>query len=474
MLKNLMLGVLLAGVSTVVNAQEKVLSSDDISQTEVSIYNQNLALIKDVRQAKLNVGVSKVAFEGVAQQMMPESVIISGEGIKVLEQNYEYDLLTPENILEGSVGKEVKTVITNPENGKQFFDKAKIVSNNYGNPVLQFSYGIETNYNGRLVFDKLPPNLRTKPTLAAKIACDKALNQPLQLAYLTSGLSWSANYVAELGEEGTMDLQGFVTLNNNSGADYKDAKVKLIVGEVNQVDNIKPRLMAGNMLMAKSVGAAADMAESASMPAMSLGDYYAYYLPQKTDILNKQSKQVSLMSADGVKISKKYKMVSPLYIAQGSQGASFEKKHPQLLYKLVNDEESKLGMPLPAGAIRFYMQGSDGSSEFVGASNLTQLAKGEKAELEVGQAFDIFAEGQIKKVQKLADKMFEAEMAIVFNNAKKTAEKVEFVQNFNGSVEVVSENLSSDSKQVNQLQWEVEIPAEGKTVLNYKVRISKE
>ena len=166
-------------------------------------------------------------------------------------------------------------------------------------------------------------------------------------------------------------------------------------------------------------------------------------------------------------------MVSPLYIAQGSQGASFEKKHPQLLYKLVNDEESKLGMPLPAGAIRFYMQGSDGSSEFVGASNLTQLAKGEKAELEVGQAFDIFAEGQIKKVQKLADKMFEAEMAIVFNNAKKTAEKVEFVQNFNGSVEVVSENLSSDSKQVNQLQWEVEIPAEGKTVLNYKVRISK-
>ena len=131
-------------------------------------------------------------------------------------------------------------------------------------------------------------------------------------------------------------------------------------------------------------------------------------------------------------------------------------------------------MPLPAGAIRFYMQGSDGSSEFVGASNLTQLAKGEKAELEVGQAFDIFAEGQIKKVQKLADKMFEAEMAIVFSNAKKTAEKVEFVQNFNGSVEVVSENLSSDSKQVNQLQWEVEIPAEGKTVLNYKVRISKE
>ncbi len=464
------------GAGNQVSANETTLKIQDDTAVEVSIYNQNLALIKDSRQVDLGIGRADVAFEGVASQMMPETAVINANGVKILEQNYEYDLLTPENILEESIGQEVTTVITNPETGKNVFDKATIINSNYGRPILKFSYGIESNFPGRLVYKDLPQNLRVKPTLAVALENVEAGGKTLNLTYLTQGLSWQANYVAELTADTTMDLQGWVTLNNQSGADYKNASVKLIAGEVNNVSAPRPVQMRQNLMMAKATGImAADTAiqERASLTAENLSEYYVYRLPQKTDIMDKQSKQVSLMDIKDVSFAKKYKLTSPLYLSLGSQDASFENAHPQLIYTLKNNEESHLGMPLPAGIIRFYNKDDSGASEFTGSANIRQLAKGETAELTVGQAFDVYANGQVKKMQKLSDKVFEAEVEVVFHNAKEAPQTVVFEQNFYASVDVISENMPSKSDKVRQLVWNVEVPGSEKTVLNFKVRMTR-
>ncbi len=468
-------GLSVWGMAGSASGEETVLKIQDDSAIEVSIYNQDLALIKDSRIVNLASGRSSIAFEGVASQMMPETAVVSADGVRVWEQNYEYDLLTPENILEESIGQEVKTVLTNPQDGKNVFDKAVVVNSNYGHPILKFNYGIETNFPGRVVFQSLPQNLRVKPTLAVELESEQATDKSLNLTYLTRGLSWQANYVAELSGENKMDLQGWVTLNNQSGADYKKAAVKLIAGEVNNVSVPRPMQMRQNVMMAKAAGAMMDAAvtEAVSVESESLSEYYVYRLPFQTDIMDKQSKQVSLMDVKEVTFEQKYKLVSPLYLSFGVQETSFDNMHPQLIYTLENNEDSHLGMPLPAGIIRFYSKDSNGASEFVGASRLRQLAKGEKAELTVGRSFDIYAEGKVKKVQKLSDKIFEAEVDVTFHNAKNVSQVVQFEQNFNASVEVVSENMVSRSDKVRQLLWDVDVPAEGKTVLNFKVRMTR-
>lgn len=454
-------------------AAEITLKPDNNAGMAVSIYNQNLALIKDSRRVDLKSGEAKVAFEGVAQQMKPETALLKAPGVKVLEQNYEYDLLTPVNILEESVGQKVMTVTTNPANGQNMFDKADIISSNYGNPLLKFSYGIEANFPGRLVYENLPENLRVKPTLVVKLDNQNDGSKDLTLNYLTNGLSWQANYVAEITSDSQMDLQGWVTLNNQSGADYKDAEVQLIAGDVKQENgNVRPQ-PRNLMMAAKSVSFdAAGAAESASLPAENLGEYYVYSLPFKTDIMDKQSKQVSLMDLKGVEFEQSYRLTSPLNVSSTYASGDFERLHPSTVYKLTNSEENKLGLPMPSGVVRFYDKDGSGELQFIGAADMAQLAKGEKAELAIGEAFDIYADGKITAQNKLSEKMAENEVSVTFHNAKGRDAAVEFVQTFYYQTEIVSESLPSDRSKARTFKWLVNVPAGGETTLTYKVRVT--
>ncbi len=460
--------------ATKVSAAEVVLDLQKQADMEVSIYNQNLALIRDNREIDLQKGGNEIAFEGVSQQMMPETALISGKDIRVLEQNYEFNLLTPENILQEFVGKEVKTVMLNPENGKNIFDKAVVVNSNYGNPILKFDYGIESNFPGRIVYDKLPENLRNKPTLSVRLVNETSELKTLNLAYLTRGLSWQVNYVAEPKDDDKLSLQGWVTLNNQSGADYKNAKVRLIAGNVNQVSAPRP-MVQNNMLMARKTTAMMTdsvSAESAGGVVENLSEYYLFNLPERTDIIDKQSKQISLFEFEDVSFEKKYKMHSQLSVGLGQSGSTFEKASPQMLYKLTNTKDKGMGMPLPAGIVRFYDK-NGGNSEFIGSANLPQLAVGEDNSLEIGQAFDIYASGKITKYRKLGEKEAESEVEISFHNAKKESVTVEFEQYFYSSAEIVSENISSVKDTPRQLKWFVEVPAEGEAQLKFKVKLTR-
>ena len=458
--------------SAAASAQDVSILQADTDKMSLSIYNQNLAMVRDSRRAFLPAGVFSAAFEGVASQMQPETALLQGEGLKVLEQNYEYDLLTPANILEEAVGKKVKTVTVNPSDGSNIFDEAVIVSSNYGQPILKFSYGVETAFPGRIVFETLPENLRIKPTLAARIENAAAGSKELSLSYLTGGINWTADYSAEIRPDYKMNLQGWVTLTNQSGADYKNAEVQLVAGEVNQVAPVRPRA-AANMLMAKSAAfdGVAESAASGSLQPQSFSGYYVYTLPEKTDVMDKQTKQVSLMNLSGVGYAEELKLVSPLTIGAGSNAGVFEKANPQMIYKIKNSPENNLGTPLPSGTVRFYTKQENGGLTFMGAAELPRLAVGEEAELSVGRAFDVYAGGKVVSMKKIADKLYAAEAEVTFGNASDKEQTVVFEQHFYNDAEVVSESLPSEKNRARVLSWTVKIPAGGQTVLTYKVNL---
>lgn len=463
-------------------------SVSESKNLEISIYNNNLALVKDTRDVHLQKGANNVAFEGVAAQIKPESVLFAGDGIGVKEYNYDYDLLTNQNIIEKSVGKTVKTVIQNPTTGENIFDKARIISANGGMPVLEFSYGIEPQFDGRLVFENLPENLHNKPTLAANITSVSDGVHELMLAYLTGGISWKTNYVANVNGADTLDLNGWVAINNRSGIDYKDAKVQLIAGDVNQVyDGGAARPMYATRMMAKAMVNDAAMIEGAGAAPQQISGYQLYTLPDKTDIKDNQTKQVILIEKNKVKYAKEGRLYSALYFGSDYQ-SSFEKLHPDMYYIMKNTDEDNLGLPLPAGVVRFYENDDNGSMQFIGENSIGHIAKGEKIELNLGSFFNIFADGKVLKVNKVSEKKiadivngcrkativrnYDAE--VTFNNGGKTAERIIFKQSINQNSKVISESIKGNLKDVNNYEWVINLAADSEAKLTFTVQTTSD
>ncbi len=274
---------------------------DDTAQqtVAVTIYNDNLALIKDQRQVTLEAGENRLAWRNVSVQIRPETALLketTGQiDLTLLEQNFDFDLLTPNSLLRKYVGREVQVIRTN-DAGERTSETATVLAVNEG-VVLRYEDRIETALVGHLAFPDVPENLRDQPTLVLHLNAARAGAGHLELSYLTGGLSWKADYVADLAPDGqTMDLNGWVTLTNSSGIVYRQAQVQLVAGEVNQVEEAMPMpAMARGMMMS----APADMPTEES-----LAEYHLYTLPRRTDILNQQTKQVALLSAPRVPLNR--------------------------------------------------------------------------------------------------------------------------------------------------------------------------
>ena len=471
-----------AGVAVlaVANAQaaENVLS-DEKADIKISIYNQDMALVKDNRPVNLTAGVNDIAFEGVATRIRPETALLFADGVRVLEQNYDYDLMNADNIVAKSVGQKVKTVTVNPADGKNIFDTATIVSANFGNPVLQFDYGIEANFPGRLVFEKMPAGLRSKPTLIAKVNSDAAASKDLSLAYLTNGIGWKTDYVAKVNGADKLDLTAWVTINNQSGADYKNAQIQLIAGEVNKVSEAAPvamRLMAKNAVMSDGIAEAAVAAEDVS-------GYYLYTLPARTDIKDNQTKQISLIEKTGVSFNKEAFLTSPLYFHPDST-AEFKQQHPQMIYVLNNVEADNLGIRLPAGIMRFYENDSNGNLQFIGEDSISHTAKGEELRLNLGEFFNIYANGKIASVKKLSEEktptanincqmlntFYEYQVEVSFHNGGNNAETAVFKQNLPQDAAITAANIAGTAENARVQKWQFTVPANGQTELTYTVK----
>lgn len=477
--------LLLAGTFLSGNAlaDEQILLKSNNSKLTLSIYNQDLALVKDIRQADIKAGTSEIVFDGVAQQIQPETAMLYGQDIKVLEQNYSYNVITYENLVNQSVGQEVTTVRQNPQTGENIFEKAYLIGSTYGQPVLKFPYGIETNFSGHIVFDKIPAGVSDKPTLTAKINNKKSGAKNLFLAYLTGGLSWKTDYVATINNKNQLDLTGWVTINNNTGVDYNNAKIQLIAGEVNAVrDVVKPRMMMAKMSMAVMN----DSVESAGLGSVTpeqISNYELYTIPAITSIKDKQTKQIGLIEKSGVKYAKEFNFNSPLYFGGNYE---FEKMHPEITYVLENNKTSNLGISLPAGTMRFYENDKNGSLQFIGSANIGNTAKEEKLRLNLGQAFNLTIAGKISKVsekeieRKPQNKCYNVKVLKTYtaettiSNADTDANSVIISQSFPDTAKLLKESHKGTLKNASTKQWTVSVPANGKTTLSFTVQIPQD
>ncbi|MBR2137471.1 MAG: hypothetical protein IJ852_05920 [Alphaproteobacteria bacterium] len=460
---------------------EPILLKNNTGNLSLSIYNQNLALVKDTRSAELKNGANEIIFDGVAQQIQPETALIYGNDIVVDEQNYNYNLISYDNMIKQNIGREVTTVRENPTTGENIYERAVINGYANGQLILRFPYGIDTQFPGRIVFNEIPADLSNKPTLAAKINAGKGGFQNLNLAYLTDGVSWKTDYVANVMAPDRLDLTGWVTITNESGIDYEKAKIQLIAGDVNIVrQNIRPQ-MATMKLMAFS----ADMAErnAAGIAApQSLNSYELYTLPKITSIKDKQTKQIALLERKNVLYKKEYEATSPFHFYNEMEKDEFEKIHPQITYVMNNTAKSNLGISLPSGTVRFYQNDKTGNLQFIGAANIDHTAKEDTLRLALGDAFNISLSGKILhiKTEELSKnplpnncqnvkvkKTFDVEMTV--NNAEPNDNVVALTQYLPKDFTLVKENMSGEMKNATTRVWNIKAPKSSKATLTYTI-----
>ncbi len=471
---NLVLAGLLASSHAVLAASidETVTTAADQKSIAVTIYNDNLALVKDARQVGLDSELNRLAWRGVSAQMRPETAqlrnLTTPQGFRLQEQNFDFDLLTPQTLLEKYLGKEVTVINVNPATGEETRETAKVLATN-GGVVLRFDDRIETGVPGRLAYAGVPDNLRDKPTLVVSLINPMAGLQNLELSYLTGGLSWRADYVAELNErDDQLDLNGWVTLTNRSGATYPNAKLQLVAGDLNLVRDAQPATRE-MMTMAAKVAEAADMQQE------SLFEYHLYTLQRPTTLAENQTKQVALMSASRVPVDKEFLLQGANYYYSGQYGELGQKMKVGVFVEFRNKGEG-LGIPLPKGVLRLYKKDSQGNAQFVGEDRVDHTPKNETVRLKLGEAFDLTADKKQTDFQKLAgtgryNYVFESAYQIVLKNAKTEAVTVTVREPMPGDWTMVSESLPHTKAASGTAEWKVKVPAEGSTTLTYRVRV---
>lgn len=446
-------------------ADEKDLTLDDQTGVNVTIYNQDLALVRDLRSVDLVKGENDIAFIDVSAQIRPQTALIKAPGarIDVLEQNFDFDLLTPEKLLEKSVGSMVRVITVDPESGDETVQDAKVLSVANG-VVLQIGDRIETQPPGRIVFSEVPPNLRSRPTLVTKLSSDVEGKQPVELDYLTGGLGWSADYVAELTpDESRIDLKGWVTLTNTSGTSYRNAKLQLVAGEVHQVTeeiNAQMRVMTTG-----------EAAPAAAMQEQPMFEYHLYTLARPTTIAENQTKQVELLSAQSIPVNKEYRFTNVANFYNEEAGEP-QRVNADVRLHFDNREDSGLGIPLPKGIVRVYKADADGQTIFVGEDSIKHTPKNESVDLMLGQAFDITARGRQTDFNKISDQVYESSYEIDFKNAKTDPVSVTLAESMPGDWRILEESATHDKPDSATASWKIAIPAEGSAKLTYSVRVT--
>ena len=371
-----------------------------------------------------------------------------------------------------SRGENVRVARVNPATGNETIEDAKVLAAN-GGVVLQIGNRIETGLPGRIIYDNVPANLRDRPTLVTKINNNTPGEQVLELSYLSDGLNWKADYVAELNDkDSALDLSGWVTLTNTSGTSYNNARLQLVAGDVNRVYTAP--MSVGK---ARRTEMADSAAEAKNMSEQSLMEYHLYTLDRPTTIAENQTKQVALLNGNNVPVKKELVLHGADYYYYSSYGDLGQKMKVGVFVQFENREANHLGMPIPKGTIRVYKKDAAGNAQFVGEDNIDHTPKNETVRLKLGESFDVTADKKQTDF-KINDtsigskkRIYESAYEITLKNAKSEASTVIVQEPIPGDWNMVNENYKSTKATSNTALWKIEIPAEGKVTLNYRVQV---
>ena len=450
------------------SAAHRISEGTDRRGVSITVYNSDFGLVREVRQLSgLPNGQVALEFRDVASTIQPETVAVKplkGARVRVLEQNYRFDLLTPETLLEKYVGRSVRAYRYHEATGKEDVADAKLLSVANG-PILQIGSEITFNYPGRLAFKELPPNLIAKPTLVWLVESGSP-DPMLEVSYLAQQLSWSADYVLVLDEaEKQAGLVGWVTLVNNSGASYRGASLQLVAGDVHRVEPV------ANYAPAKSRMAAEAAPMQQQFHEEGLLEYHLYTLQRPTDVLDKEQKQVTLLEASAVGIDKKLIFAGEQDWYQSQYGELVQNQKVSVYLDFPNSEQNHLGMPLPKGTLRVYKADKSGGKQFVGEDAIDHTPRDEKVRIKVGEAFDVVADRKQTSWSSLGNCSSESAWQVDLRNHKDEDVKVEVREPAGGDWTIVNSSLPAQRDDARSFHFDVSVPKRGATKVTYRVRV---
>jgi hypothetical protein len=447
--------------------KSKVSGDADRKQVSITVYNQGFGLVRELRElADLGTGQVALEFRDVASTIQPETVAVkaAGGGLRVLEQNYRFDLLTPETLLNKYVGRNVRAHRYHEATGREDVVEAKLLSVANG-PVLQIGKDITFNYPGRLSFPELPPDLIAKPTLVWLVD-SKQPKQSVEVSYIAREMSWEADYVFVVNDTDTKgDLVGWVTLRNETGASYKNAELKLVAGDVNRVQE-QP---LGRVARMKKAEVAADEAEG--FKEEGLFEYHLYTLGRPTTVLDNEQKQVTLLEAQNIGVTKKLIFFGQQYWFRGQFGEIAKNQKVGVFLDFQNTEANRLGMPLPKGTLRVYKADKSGAKQFVGEDSIDHTPRDEKISVKLGEAFDVVADRKQMEWRAFGNCTSESSWQIELRNHKDQAVSVEIREPAGGDWTIVESSHPAKKEDQNTFTFTVNVPQRGATKVSYRVRV---
>jgi hypothetical protein len=462
----------------------------------VTIYNNDLALIQDVRTLDIAAGRSRIEFPDVSSRIRPETLSFVAGGAAIAEQNFDFDLLSPGSLMEKAIGQTITLVRTNPATGAETRERATVLST-AGGVVVRVGDHIEVLRDDglpvRAIFDRVPPNLRARPTLSVTVQSDRAGPRPASIRYLTPGLGWAADYVALFDEtRGVIDMQGWVTLTNQTGTSFVDALTVLVAGSPMVTTGNNNYDGSYNQYNRQPVQPGMVRAGTEKTNRGQLGDYYLYPIAGRTTIANAQTKQVGFLDVAGVAARKVYGRTidwmqndtAPVNVAS------------QIAFS--TSRAGGLGDALPAGTVRFYQRDSKGTPQFIGESPIGHTPTGSEMLLTTGAAFDIFVQATVVKREEITSAEWETTaryrvlrdgviitqvdvdrpktfyrttLRYKLTNAKSQPVTVSLVQGgldrgwWSLDYRVVSETVPGEQVNSDRRKWQVPVPANGATEL---------
>src|ERR1044071_2138040 len=468
--------VMVSALATATFAQtsEQTTTARDRQSVNITVYNSNLGLVRETRKLTLPSGRIALRFADVTAQIRPETVHLASltapSALRILEQNYQYDLLNPAKLLDKFVGREITLVLRRYQNNTESFEpvQATLLANN-GGQVWRINGQIVINPTNiaEMRFPDLPKNLVATPTLVWDIENDETGAQTIEASYLTNGMNWRADYVLLINADDTKgDLQGWVTLTNSSGATFEDARLQLVAGDVNRVSEQNNYALAGAMARKSAM-------DEAQFQEQGFFEYHMYTLQRPATIRDNETKQVSLLEAAGFDVKKEFVLNGQRYYYTGynNPGAAIKEK-VGVFMQFRNALTNKLGMPLPAGTIRLYKKDDKGNEQFIGEDKLDHTPKDEDVRVKVGAAFDLVADRKQIDFKVLASgHLYEYAYEIKIRNHKDTPVNVVVNEPIGGDWEMVSSTFEAKKTAAFAAQFNVPVAKDGESTLSYRVRI---
>ncbi|MBI2389315.1 MAG: DUF4139 domain-containing protein [Deltaproteobacteria bacterium] len=452
-------------------ATDRVSTSAQRERVAVTIYNQGFGLVREVRDVDLAKGRVALEYRDVAEHVQPETVSLKSldgaDLLSVFEQNYRYDLLTPEKLLEKHIGKKVRLYRWNEAKGVEEGFDAKVLSVEGGIPVYELGGEITYGFPGRVAFPDVPKDLLSKPTLVWLLGSGRD-KQKLELTYLTSQMTWRCDYVMVIDDkDASADLTGWVTLDNKSGVAFENAQLRLVAGDVNKVapaaDAYDEGLDDEEKEYAKK--------DEGGFSEEAFFEYHLYTLGRPTTLLNREQKQATLLESNGVAVKKKLIFSGASYWYRGKYGQVVTNQKVSVFLDLENSEKNKLGVPLPKGIVRVYKSDSSGARQFIGEDRIDHTPRDEKIRVKMGEAFDVVADRKQMSWKPLGSCTSETEWETEIRNHKDTPIEVELVEPVGGDWQVVQSSLPAKKQDAHTFTFDARVPARGKTTVTYRVQV---